>query len=83
MSTEFAWWNRDPEKGKFQVRANVHGGNIIWERQPARFSSWEPHAPSEGDWDQLIADAARRVPRRLLSPKQFEQIKRLRTPAGG
>jgi hypothetical protein len=26
----------------------------------------------------LIAEAERRVPRRLLSPKQFEEIKRLR-----
>jgi hypothetical protein len=81
MSTEYGWWNRDPETGKVQVRANVHGGNIIWERQTVRFSSWEPHEPSEADWDRLIADAARRVPRRLISPKQFEEIKRLRARA--
>jgi hypothetical protein len=83
MTTEFAWWNRDPETGKVQIRARIHGGAIAWERQPARFSPWEPHQPSPGDWARLIEDASRRVPRRLLSPRQFDEIKRLRARAEG
>lgn len=81
MTTEFGWWVRDPELGKFRVRARLHGGSLRWERQPARFASWEPHAPAEADWDRLVQDAERRVPRRLLSPRQFEEIQRLRNHA--
>ena len=75
---EFGWWNQDPDAGKFQVRAAVHGGNIEWRRKQGHHTSWAPHSPSEGDWARLMDEAARRVPRRLLSPKQFEEIKGLR-----
>ena len=81
MSTEFGWWVRDPEAGKFQVRASFHGGAIAWTRQPTRFAGWEPHEPTDADWEQLLETAERRVPRRLLSPKQFDAIKRLREQA--
>jgi hypothetical protein len=78
MSIEFGWWNKDPDHGKYQVRASVHGGNISWTRHQGHHTPWEPHTPGEADWDRLIAEAERRVPRRLISPKQFEAIKRLR-----
>ena len=72
---EFGWWTRDPVDGKCQVRASVHGGNITWLRKSGRFTPWEPHSPGAADWEKLVAEAARRVPRRLLSPKQFDAIK--------
>lgn len=78
MSMEFGWWNKDPEEGKMQVRAEIHGGNIAWHRKQGHHSSWLPHPPSEEDWDRLIHEAERRVPRRLISPKQFEEIKRIK-----
>lgn len=78
MSMEFGWWVRDPEEGKYQVKATVHGGNLTWLRKQGHFTSWEAHGPSEEDWDRLISEAERRVPRRLLSPKQFEEIRKLR-----
>jgi len=78
MGTEFGWWARDPEQGKFQVRASVHGGNVAWERKQGHFTSWLEHAPKAEDWDRLIAEAAKRVPRRLISPKQFAAIRDLR-----
>lgn len=78
MSMEFGWWVRDPEKGKFQVKAIVHGGQLTWQRKQGHFTSWEEHAPSEEDWSRLTAEAERRIPRRLLSPKQFEVIRKLR-----
>lgn len=81
MSMEFGWWNKNPEQGKFQVHAVVHGGTIKWLRKQGHFTSWEPHPPTEDDWDRLMAEASKRVPRRLLSPKQFEAIRRLR-PSG-
>jgi hypothetical protein len=78
MSMEFGWWNKDPELGKYQVKAIVHGGNLEWHRKQGHHTPWAVHPPSEDDWTRLIAEAERRVPRRLLSPKQFEQIKGLR-----
>jgi len=78
MSMEFGWWVKDPVQGKFQVHAVVHGGNISWVRKQGHFTSWEPHVPTEGDWDHLMEEASKRVVRRLVSPKQFEAIKRFR-----
>jgi hypothetical protein len=81
MSTVFGWWVRDPELGKFQVRAVVHGGSLKWLRKQGHHSTWLAHTPTESDWEQLMGEAGRRVPRRLLSPKQFEEIKRMREQA--
>jgi len=78
MSMEFGWWNKDEEQGKFQVKAIVHGGHLKWLRKQGHFTSWMEHVPTEDDWTRLTAEAERRVPRRLLSPKQFAEIKNLR-----
>jgi hypothetical protein len=78
MSMEFGWWVKDPEEGKYQVKAIVHGGNLKWLRKQGHFTSWLEHGPSEDDWERLIYEAQRRVPRRLLSPKQFDVIQKLK-----
>lgn len=79
MSMEFGWWAQDAENKKFQVNVSVHGGQVAWRRKQGHHSSWEEYGPPNAeDWDRLISEAERRVPRRLLSPKQFEQIKQLR-----
>ena len=79
MSMEFGWWARDPEAGKYQVRVVIHGGNIEWKRKQGHHTPWEPYGPpTDDDWDKLLAEASTRVPRRLISPKQFEAIKQLR-----
>ena len=55
---------------------------LAWSRKQGHHQPWEPYGPpTEDDWDQLLADAQRRVARRLLSPKQFEAIRRLRPSA--
>lgn len=76
MSIEFGWWNKD-EAGKFQVFVAIHGGNIEWKRKQGHHAPWEPYTPSEDDRDRLVADAERRLPRRLITQRQFDQIKRL------
>jgi hypothetical protein len=78
MSIEFGWWNKNPEEGKYQVCAAIHGGNIEWTRKQGHHTSWEVHQPSEDDWERLMEEAERRVPRRLISPKQFDAIKRIK-----
>ena len=79
MTTDFGWWARDADGRRFQVRAAIFGGAITWTRKQGHHQSWQPYGlPTGEDWDLLLAEAGRRVPRRLLSPAQFEAIKRLR-----
>lgn len=82
MSIEFGWWNRDADNRKYQVVANIHGGNIEWTRKQGHHTSWEPHVPTDEDRARLIDEAERRLPRRLITQKQFEEIKRLSAQSG-
>jgi hypothetical protein len=79
MTTEFGWWARDADGRKYQVRVAVFGGALTWSRKQGHHQPWQPlDDVTDEDWNLLIAEAERRVPRRLISPKQFEAIKRLR-----
>ena len=82
MSMEFGWWNKNPERGKFQVHAVIHGGKISWVSKQGHFTSWRAYIPDPADWDRLILEADNRRVRRLLSPKQFEAIRLLRPSPG-
>ena len=82
MSIEFGWWSKDPEGKKCQINAVVHGGNIEWTRHVGHHTSWIPHEPNDDDRERLVYEAEKRVPRRLISQKQFEEIKRLSDNAG-
>ena len=77
MSIEFGWWNRDAEGRKFEVSAVIHGGNIEWTRHQGHHTPWEPYVPKDDDRARLVAEAERRLPRRLITKKQFEEIRRL------
>jgi hypothetical protein len=83
MSIEFGWWSKDDD-GKFQVNVRIHGGNIEWTRKAGHWQSWEKYGPpTDEDWEKLLGEASRRVPRRLISPKQFDDIKALRDRSYG
>jgi hypothetical protein len=82
MTMEFGWWSRDEDGRRFQVRARFFGQSLDWQRKQGHHQLWESYGPPTGDdWDRLIAEAERRLPRRLLSPKEFAAIRRLRPPA--
>jgi hypothetical protein len=76
MSIEFGWWNKDAGGTKYQVNVAVHGGNIRWTRKQGHHSPWEPYTPIDEDRLRLVAEAERRLPRRLISQKQFDEIQR-------
>lgn len=82
MSIEFGWWDKDEDGKKFQVHVVVHGGNIKWSRKQGHHTSWEPHEPTDDNRERLIGEAERRIPRRLITQKQFEEIKRLSANEG-
>ena len=77
MATHFGWWNKEPDTGKYEVHVSVHGGNIEWTRKQGHHQPWQPHTPSDDDRTRLVHEAEKRVPRRLISQKQFDEIKRL------
>jgi len=78
---EFGWWDKSLEEGKFQISVRIHGGKAEWSRHQGHNTGWDPHTPDQSDWDKLIDEAKRRLPRRLLSTKQFEDLEALRTKA--
>lgn len=82
MSIEFGWWNTDDEGRKYQVNAAIHGGNIEWTRHQGHHTAWQPHVPDDQDRARLLQEAERRLPRRLISRKQFDEISRLAASEG-
>jgi hypothetical protein len=82
MSIEFGWWNKEEDGTKYQVNVAIHGGNIQWSRHQGHRTPWEKHVPTDDDRARLVAEAERRVPRRLISQKQFDEIKRLSNNEG-
>lgn len=82
MGMTFGWWHKDPVEGKYQISVDVHGGNIEWTRHQGHHTSWIPHEPSEEDRERLIYEAEKRVPRRLITQKQFDEIKHLAIHGG-
>ncbi len=79
MSFEFGWWATDEDGRRFQVRAEVARDTVTWQRKQGHHQAWQAYGPpTEADWDALVEQAGRRVPRRTISPRQFEEIKRLR-----
>ena len=77
MSIEFGWWNKDGDGRKYEVHVSVHGGNIEWSRHQGHHTPWEPHSPDDDARERLVFEAGKRLPRRLISQKQFDEIARL------
>ena len=72
---EFGWWKKDATDGKkYHMQVEVWGKKITWARKHGHHTSWEPYKPTDEDWDMLISEAERRVPRRLFTKNQFEFI---------
>lgn len=78
MGMEFGWWDKDEEGKKWHIKARFHGGNVEFHRKHGHHTSWEEMAPSDEHWDRLISEAERRLPRRLMSTKEFNQLKEQR-----
>jgi hypothetical protein len=72
---EFGWWSKDDEGKKWQVCVRFHGGNVVFSRKHGHHTSWEDYEPTDAEWDKLLSEAERRLPRRLMSQKQFDQLK--------
>ncbi|MES1167563.1 MAG: hypothetical protein ABUL61_00195 [Oleiharenicola lentus] len=72
---EFGWQERDDEGTKWQISARFHAGSVVFSRRSGHNNGWEDFAPTDAQWDRLISEAERRLPRRLMSTKEFEKLK--------
>lgn len=72
---EFGWWARDDEGKKWQICVRFHGGNVTFSRKHGHHTSWEDFDASDAEWDKLLSEAERRLPRRLMSQKEFDRLK--------
>lgn len=75
---EFGWWITDDEGKKWQVSVRFHGGNVVFSRKHGHNSSWQDFEATDEQWDRLISEAERRLPRRLMSQKEFNRLKACR-----
>jgi len=84
MGMEFGWWKTTGESGKHQINVSIHGGNIEWMSKQGHHTRWQEYGPpSDEDWERLFCEAEKRVPRRLLSPRQLAAIKAMKQKCGG
>ena len=85
MSINFGWWNKDADGKKFEVSVSVHGGNIEWSRKQGHHAPWEPYTPDDDDRVRLLAEADKRLPRRLteLSAPRETPLSATTPAAGG
>jgi len=72
---EFGWWSKDDEDRKWQICVRFHGGNVTFSRKHGHNTSWEDYTPADADWDRLLSEAERRLPRRLMSQKEFNRLR--------
>jgi hypothetical protein len=75
MGMEFGWWDKDEDGVKWHINARFHGGHVVFSRKTGHNSSWVDFAPTDEQWDRLISEAERRLPRRLMSTKDFNLLK--------
>jgi hypothetical protein len=72
---EFGWWAKDDDGKKWQICVRFHGGNVSFDRKHGHNTSWEAFNATDGDWDRLLSEAEKRLPRRLMSQKEFNRLK--------
>lgn len=75
---EFGWWTTDDEGIKWQICARFHGGKVVFSHKTGHNTGWDDYEPTDEQWDRLIKEAERRLPRRLMSTKEFNRLKECR-----
>lgn len=75
MGMEFGWWEKDEEGVKWQINVRFHGGNVVFIRKTGHHNPWQEFEANDEHWDLLLREAEKRLPRRLMTQKQFDQLK--------
>ncbi|MBP6865151.1 MAG: hypothetical protein KBC32_07740 [Candidatus Didemnitutus sp.] len=72
---EFGWWEKDDDGTKWQINVRFHGGNVLFSKKTGHHNPWIDFDGNDAHWDRLIQEAEKRLPRRLMSQKEFERLK--------
>ena len=72
---EFGWWEKDDAGAKWQINVRFHGGNVLFRKKTGHPHPWIDFDGNDEQWDRLIQEAEKRLPRRLMSQKEFERLK--------
>ncbi len=75
MGMEFGWWDKDEDGKKWHIKVRFHAGHVVFNRKHGHHTSWELFEPNDEQWDRLLSEAERRLPRRLMSTKEFNALK--------
>lgn len=75
---EIKWKLRDADGHRYELRAQLRGGEWRFWIRLGRFDSWKPHPnPSKEDWFRLLDAVERRVTRRLIPEETLAKLRRL------
>jgi len=72
---EFGWWERDEEGRNWNISVRFHGGNVTFSKKTGHHTPWVDFEATDGQWDRLLQEAEKRLPRRLMSQKEFARLK--------
>lgn len=72
---EFGWWETDDEGKKWNITVRFHGGNVTFSKKTGHHTSWVDFDGNDEQWDRLLKEAEKRLPRRLMSQKEFNRLK--------
>lgn len=75
---EFGWWETDDEGKKWNVSVRYHAGHVTFSRKTGHHTGWTDFDGNEEQWDRLLKEAEKRLPRRLMSQKEFVRLKACR-----
>ncbi len=72
---EFGWWETDEDGRKWNITVRFHGGNVTFSKKTGHHNPWIDFEGSDEQWDRLLKEAEKRLPRRLMSQKEFDRLK--------
>ncbi len=72
---EFGWWEKDDDGVKWQINVRFHGGNVTFIKKTGHHNPWIEFEGDDAQWDRLLKEAEKRLPRRLMSQKEFDRLK--------
>lgn len=75
---EFGWWETDEEGRKWNISVRFHAGHVVFSKKTGHHTGWTDFEGNDEQWERLFKEAEKRLPRRLMSQKEFVRLKACR-----
>lgn len=75
---EFGWWETDEEGRKWNISVRFHAGHVVFSKKTGHHTGWIDFEGNDEQWERLFKEAEKRLPRRLMSQKEFIRLKACR-----